>query len=159
MRAPPTLLALLLLAPTALAQEDACTEEAPCPWVVDLGGDGIDGDDLNATVGDWYVIEAFNLDTEEHTLTLESHDVTLTVPAFEEATSDPIAFDTTGAFALEDDPTGDVLWLEVRATDVVDDSGDGDGAEGGADDEGAGAPLPLAVLLAALTAALVLRRR
>lgn len=147
-------LALLLLAAPAHAQDDACTQDAPCPWVVNVDEEGIDGDDLNATVGDWYVIEAFNFDDEEHTLTLEGHGVELTLPAIGEATSDPISLETTGVFSLEDQPTGDFLWLEVRATDVVDDEQGGD--EDGEDED---TPLPLPFVLAAVLAALVLRRR
>lgn len=151
---PLSALALLLLAAPATAQEDACSQSEPCPWILDVDEDGVHGGGLNATVGDWYVIEAFNLDDAEHTLALEGHGVELTVPAVGEATSDPIHLDTPGTFALEDAPTGDFVWLEVRETDVVEDE---TGEDATPNDENT--PLPLAVGLVALVGAALLRRR
>lgn len=156
MRALPMLLILALLLPaSAAAQEDACSQSAPCPWSLDIDEDGIVGDSIVATVDDWYVLDLLNFDTQEHTLTLEGHDVEVTLAAGGSATSDPFQLDTPGTFSLEDQPTGDFVLLEVRETDVVDDQ-TGDEDEGG---DGENTPLPLAAGLVAVAAAAVLRRR
>lgn len=151
---------LLLLAASlpVLAQDDACSQSDPCLWVLDVDEDGIIGEGLTATAGDWYAIEVLNFDDQEHVLTLESYEIQLTLAAGGSALSDPFLLDTSGAFALEDDVTGDFVWLQVSETDVVDDAASDDQAAQGDD---ADTPLPLLLVPVALLVALALigRRR
>lgn len=154
---PLSALALLLLAAPASAQEDACSQSDPCPWVLEVDQDGIIGEGLTATVGDWYVLDVVSFDDREHTLTLEGHDVQVTLAPGGSATSDPFQLGTPGTFSLEDQPTGDFVWVEVRETDVVGDEAGADEPAGGGDEKNT--PLPLAAGLAALLGAVLLRRR
>lgn len=152
---------LLLLAPAAHAQEDACAEAEPCTWVVQIDEDGLaaPGGDLRGTVGDWYVFEFQNVDPDQgHEVTFSYDGSSWDVAYLSEETSDPFELAEAGTFQLEDNVTGDTLPVQV----VFEDVSDGDDGNGSAGEED-GVSIPgapgawLALAIAAL--ALVSRRR
>ena len=159
--------ALLFAVPAASAA--GCSADAPCRWVVDLDEDGIQDKDLeearyNGTVGDWYVIDLYNLDDAQHTLSFEGYDLEWTVAGVDGYVSDPFQLDRAGEFRLLDQPSGDSAPATVYANDVVDVE---QGQEGvtqdpgeGEEDDGNDTPAPgLALVVGAVALAVVLRRR
>ena len=126
--------ALWLTTPGA-AQDEGCSQSEPCVLEINVDETGFpDANEWNVTVGDWYVINVFNLDIgSDHTVTVEGYDITLTASFAEEAASEPRAFDILGDFFLTDYPTEMEAVLHVIEYDVV-------AFEDGGDDEQAGDP-------------------
>lgn len=147
--------------PSGAAQEDGCTEAQPCPLTIDLDAEGIsEGTDpdpsWNVTVGDWYVIDFFNIDDAQHNVTLVGYEMSWTVPAVDGLTTDPFPFDAVGEFDFSDDPSGDTAPVRVLANDAVaveqgEEDAVTDPTDVGADqDGGQRSPGPSVVLLLAL---------
>lgn len=117
-----SVVAMLLLIPAAQAQ-DACSQEEPCAWVVDVDESGFDrsvsGDEHTGTVGDWIVLDMSNLDDSmEHTIRFMGQEWTLSSIDF--VTSDPIELTEAGSFQIEDSPSGDALDVLITVNDSVD---------------------------------------
>ena len=165
-------LAALFAAPLALAQddEDGCTAREPCPLIVDVDENGfyLVGDvfygqpdqptHIDFTVGDWYTLTLDSMDPEKsHTVSLSGHelDVSVTVgPDGFAPDSEAFEFETLGTYKLRDQPSGDEFEVRVVDEDV---SATADSAS---DDDEEGAPgLGPMVLVAAVAAMAVLRRR
>lgn len=162
-------LAALLIAPLAGAQteDDGCTSREPCPLIVDVDENGFylinevlygqEGQPsfLAFTVGDWYQLTVDSMDPEKsHTVSLAGHDASVTVGPEAFADGGAFQFETVGTYKLTDSPSGDEFEMRV----VEGDSVSGSDTASGTDDEGAPGLAP-AVLLAALVALAVLRRR
>lgn len=150
------LMATLVLAPLAAAQEDGCLQANPCILDVEVDAMGIASlSVINVTTGDWFYVGVSNLDSRDHTITLAGHGVSVAVEGDFFADSQPFQFGAPGAYALRDSPTGDEATINVLAGDVVDaeagitsSSGDGKGAPG---------PSVAVVALAVLACALFAR--
>ena len=173
--APRPLLAMLLLAflPAALAQTDepGCgdAQSRPCEWVVGVEADGIvEGAEMNVTAGEWVRLSVENLDEAAHTLTVEGLGARVEVASYDVGT---VTFQATrqGEFVLRDQPTGDTGMLHVLPAGADVSGGTGTGATDGtgtmAQDRSSstsakGMPgFGLALLVASLAGALLLRRR
>ncbi len=158
------IVAFALLAPFAAAQADdeACTETAPCEWVVEIEADGftwntVDGPIYNGTVGDWYVFSILNADDVEHTLTLEGFGLSWTVAGPDLLDTAPFQLDREGQFFLHDSPTGDDAVINVFLGDVVDQES---GASGSADGPEQTQPsLGVALMAIVLLGLVAVRRR
>lgn len=158
------ILALAVLAPFASAQADdqACTETAPCEWVVEVDADGftwntVDGPIYNGTVGDWYVFSILNADDVEHTLTLEGFGLSWAVAGPDLYDTAPFPLDREGQFLLNDAQTGDHAVINVFLGDVVDQE---QGAAGDAGTPGVNQPsLGVALVAIGLVAFVAFARR
>lgn len=109
---------LLLLAPAALAQEEAgCTQSEPCPWVFDVDENGISDDSgsdptWTFTVGDWLILDVLNFDSEDHTIGVDGR--SWVIPKdFGDAKVAPFQFTSPGAYTVTDQPTGDTATVTV----------------------------------------------
>jgi len=162
-------LAALLAAPLAIAQEDeGCTSREPCPLIVDVDENGfyLIGDvfygqpgepsHIDFTVGEWYKLTLDSMDPEKsHTVSLSGHDVSVTVgPDGFAPDSQAFEFETVGTYKLRDEPSGDEF--EVR---VVEEDTSATGAGTTSDDDKGAPGVAPAVLVAALAAMAILRRR
>ncbi len=157
------LVSIALLAPLASAQADdeACTEAAPCEWVVDLDGSGFDAGGLgdaayNGTVGDWYVFSILNADDVEHTLTWSEYGQSWTVAAADVLETPPFELTREGSFLLRDAPSGDAATIQVFLGDVVDTEAD---AEAGAGQEQTQPTLGVVLMVVSLLGLVALKRR
>lgn len=151
--------AFLVSLPAATAQgpdgEPGCSEANPCDWILAVDASGFS--DVSATEfasGDWLVATIVNHDSASHTVTLASHDLSLTIPpGGDVADGAPFRLGSPGTYSLMDEPSGDAVDITVLAAEEFDDgipSGDSQGAPGA----------PLAALAAGLAlAAVAVRRR
>ena len=166
MRALTLLIPLLLAAPAALAQDDGCTETAPCVWAMDVDQDGFVTDgalaEWNGTSGDWFVLDVFNLDaSQDHTLSAPGLGIELEVASLSSAESVPFILplvEGQATYPLTDAPTGAVGTLRVFERDVVEE--EAAAGAGAGDGSGDGIPfltLPFAAL--GLLAAAAMPRR
>ncbi len=133
-----TILSLLMLAPFAAAQADegACTQTAPCEWIVDVdasgfGSTGFDDVAYNGTVGDWYIFSIFNADDVQHTLSWPDYGLSWVVPAADVLDTEPFQLTQEGQFFLNDAPSGDTATINVFLGDVVDEEDRAAGEDGG----------------------------
>jgi hypothetical protein len=116
------LVALVAGSLPANAQSDAgCEETNPCALVLDVDADGFSNppDVSLFTQGDWWEIDVFNLDDEEHVVTIDGFDVSVTVPPGENVASGGFEFDVAGSYNITDSPSGDSLPIEVTEGDAV----------------------------------------
>lgn len=163
----PLLAAVALACLAAPVTAQGCVQTDPCSIVADVTETGFgDPRDVNATVGDWYVLETSNdLDSRTHTVTLADFGVSLTVAQFEEKASQPFELKAAhvGTHTIKDAPTGATMVFRVLSTDAVDhDAGLDDTSSGaGTASSRTRAPgLEAPVLLAAVAGlGLLLRRR
>lgn len=156
MRALLAFLAAAALAAPALAQDTdlpGCIQANPCEVVVDLQASGIaDVEPTSFTRGDWVLLDVFNGDEVEHTLTVEGKGVSITVGPDDINTSRPFELSTVGSVALRDSPTGDTASLTVAAEETFS-SGTSTGSKGSP------ALAPVLLLLALVALAAASRRR
>ncbi|MEA3190595.1 MAG: hypothetical protein QOD77_1177 [Thermoplasmata archaeon] len=152
-----------VLALPAAAQDDGCESAHPCsiPAFVDEAG-FVDGRDVNATVGDWYVVSVSNpLDERSHTVTLADFGVSITVASGEDKASQPFQLMAAhvGDHLVRDSPSGDTMVFRVLQGDTVDHEAglDDDTLSSSSKGRAPGVALPLLVAGLAV-AALALRR-
>ena len=159
--------ALLVLVPSAKAA-DACTQADPCPIFVDIREDGLYSDNetsqWNVTVGDWFVVNATNMDIADvnHTLTLQGQPWTLHVAGLDEAETAPFQLAVAGTYMLRDDAGHNATVLVLTGDAVDHDAGvtGGSSTSGTQGDGSSKAPAPaLALAAAGIAAALLVRRR
>ncbi len=151
------ILALALLVPSALAQDDACTEASPCEWVIEVDADGYtwntpDGPIYNGTLGDWYRFSILNADDQAHTMTWPEYGLSWTIDGPDLMDTEPFQLTLDGQFFLEDVPTGDDAILNVFIADVVDQE---QAASPSEDGPGVSQPGPAVVLVGLALLALV----
>lgn len=115
------LFAVMALAVPVAAQEDACTQDQPCPWIISVDEEGIYNSSLSVmTQGDWYTVTVHNDDlSQAHTVTLSGYDVVFQVAALDEQQR-TVEMATLGSFEVRDAPTGATVPFEVIAGDAVD---------------------------------------
>ena len=96
-------------------------QDDPCTLYIAVDENGYSGgDEWNVTLGDWYTINVFNLDSEfSHTLRVESYGLTLTAEPIAEVTSAAFSFSQAGDFFVADNATGADAVIHVLEYDVV----------------------------------------
>lgn len=158
----PAILLFAAFVPAGAAQDDGCTQTNPCLLDVEVDADGIAEVSVTAfTSGDWYTLHVSNLDSVDHTVSIEGHDAAVEAEGDFFAESAAFQIGAPATYDLRDQPTGDKAPLTVTAGDSLggsDGSGDDNGAGSGS---GLGIPgLPMSLVVAALAAsALVVGRR
>lgn len=149
-----TLAAATLAAPSLAQDTDmpGCIQANPCEVVVALGPEGIvDVSPSLFTSGDWVLLDVFNGDEVNHTLTVVGLGVQVTVLPDDIQATRPFELPSPGTVTLRDAPTNDTAGLTVESEESF------TGSETG----GRGTPglAPVALLAGLVAGAAVLRRR